>query len=286
MVTGRIRMALGILGTALAMRIPAAGEIPAPEIPADVARIINRGVIVVAMTREDAEPFFWVDPAGNLVGLDVDLAADIASNLGVRVEFARTAATFDALVDMVATRQADIAVSCLSRTPKRSLKVLFSQPYLCLHQALILNRLKTARLATGGRARAWLNAPEIRLGTVRGSSYVDFAQRYYPKAGLSQYDDFPQAAADVVAGRLHAVIYDDSMILDWSRSHPAEALYVEAKVMKETEDPICIAIYWEDRHLQSWLNDYLNSVESEGLLPELREKYLGEEHRLLERRTP
>ena len=67
--------------------------------PPDIRRIVKRGELIVAMHREDGAPFYTLDKAGQLCGLDVDLAESIAQTLGVKVRFDRSSATFDGLVD-------------------------------------------------------------------------------------------------------------------------------------------------------------------------------------------
>jgi polar amino acid transport system substrate-binding protein len=60
----------------------------APDLRApDIKTILDRGELIVAMTAGDQPPFYYVEPEGQLAGLDATLARDIASRLGVKVSF-------------------------------------------------------------------------------------------------------------------------------------------------------------------------------------------------------
>ena len=85
----------------------------------DIARIVNRGELVVAMYRVDQPPFFYVK-GGELMGIEVDLAKAIAKELKVSVRFDRSPATFNEVVDVVARQDADLGISKLSRTLARA----------------------------------------------------------------------------------------------------------------------------------------------------------------------
>ena len=80
-------------------------------LPPDIERIRSSGELRVAMTADLWPPFFFLNKNKELMGLDVDLATEIARRLGVRVRFVREAKTFDEIVTMVVDRRADIAVA-------------------------------------------------------------------------------------------------------------------------------------------------------------------------------
>ena len=118
----------GLGGTAATpsplVRVPD-GRMLAP----DIARIVNRGELVVAILAQDTPPFVY-EKEGDLRGVDIDLVREIGKQLKVPVRFDRTAKTYDGVVELVANGQADMAVSKLARTLKRAQTVLFSEPYM------------------------------------------------------------------------------------------------------------------------------------------------------------
>lgn len=256
----------------------------------ELERILSRGELIVGMHKEDSPPFFMQNRDNTLSGLDVELAYEISRSLGVSISFLRDAETFDEVVDMVKEGRADIAISSLSQTPKRALFVSFTKPYVELHQALLLNRLKASRYQVDIGQEAsrteeendfagyeWLTTSHIDIGTIAGSSYIDFAHRDYPKAQVVPFDSFSDAAASLLVGRLDAVLYDDAFVKSWTTHNTQEILFVRPLVISNRRDPIAIAVHWNERQLLSWLNTELEALESNGTLKKLKAYYLESE---------
>lgn len=242
----------------------------------DISRILTNKKLIVSMLNDDVggAPFFALDKEGNLFGIDVELAKDIARNFGVEVEFLREARTYDEVIDIVAAGRADIGLSCLSPTRVRAMKASFTVPYVRFYHGILINRMQTKGIPRDASPRKWLDSEKMALGTLEGSSYMEFAKLDYPKVKLVEYPDFDTAAIDVVSGKITAAIFDDFTVTQWVDKHPADVLYVQARIMKEREDPICMAVSWQDAHLLQWLNLYLSSIESDGYLARLRTEYV------------
>lgn len=240
----------------------------------DIERIIERGKIIVAMLDEDNPPFFMHDAQGNFCGLDVDLANDIAKKLGVRVEFNRKARTFDEIVELVFTKEADVAISYLSKTLERAKKVIFTDAYVTLYQTLVVNRLKAAQRKWGNNPMKFLNDKTITISTLKESSYITFAKELFPLATIVPYDNIELAFDDAKNGKVQAAFFDNIFTKGWHNSHPDAALYVQTIICRDKEDPIAMAVHWEDIHLYEWLNQYLRAVIKDGTVDKLINKYL------------
>ena len=57
-----------------------------------VDAIKQRGTLIVGV-KADYKPFGYRDPTGNIVGIEPDLAADVAKRLGVKLELVSVAAS-------------------------------------------------------------------------------------------------------------------------------------------------------------------------------------------------
>jgi Na+/H+-dicarboxylate symporter/ABC-type amino acid transport substrate-binding protein len=90
-------------------------------------RIRARGVLRV-LTLPDRLPYAFENRDGRLVGLDVEMAQALATDLGVGVMFYRADA--DRLNALLADGVCDIAMSGVVLSPERAADVLFSSPYL------------------------------------------------------------------------------------------------------------------------------------------------------------
>lgn len=253
------------LFTFLLVGVLLSGVAYAEQLPSDMQRIRSNGKLVVAMYFEDVPPFFMHAKNGSFFGFEVELATDIAERLGVKVEFNRSAKTFDELINLVTEKKADIAVSMVSNTLARAMRVRFTDPYIVLHQSLLINRLKIAQ-AKGNETdvNAILNKKGVEIGVIEGTSYVAFAKKDYPNATIIPYKDWASVVKDVLSAKIFAVLYDEIEIRNWHKKNPEGALYVQTVIMENKEDTIAIAVNPEDEQLWVWLNLYLKQIKTDG----------------------
>lgn len=257
---------------AVAEATPAAAVSSAPASPAapstlvkvpdgrllapDIARIVMRGELVVAMLGVDTPPFFY-EKKGELVGLEVDLAKAIAKELGVAIRFNRSAQTFNGVVDRIARGEADIAVSKLSRTLARSQVISFSQPYLSLNHALILNRVKFAQFA---RDRA---LPDVirnftgTVGVIAKSSFADYAKRNFPQAKIVEYPGWGDVLKALDRGDIIGAYRDEFEVKRILKSDPTASLVLRTVTFKDLDDTLGIAVGIQDPTLLAFINQFL-----------------------------
>jgi polar amino acid transport system substrate-binding protein len=222
----------------------------------DIARIVMRGEIVVAMLGVDTPPFFY-EKKGELVGLEVDLAKAIAKELGVNIRFNRTAQTFNGVVDRIARGEADIAVSKLSRTLARSQIISFSQPYLSLNHALILNRVKFAQFARDRALPDVIRGFTGSIGVIAKSSFSDYAKRNFPKAKVVEYPGWPEVLKALDRGDIIGAYRDEFEIKRILKSDPTASLVLRTVTFKDLEDTLGIAVGINDPVLLSFINEFL-----------------------------
>ena len=246
-----------------------------PELAPDIQRIINRGKIIVAMHKDDVPPFSMTKQ-GKFTGIDVEIAREIALKLGVDLQFNRQSKTYDEVVEFVAQGKADIAVSLVSSSLKRAKFVFFSKPYMVLKQALLINRLGLASLKKSSAnkdIRIQLNQSGVKIGTMRSTSYVGYAQEDFPQAKIILYDSWEKIIAEVRAGKLLAAFYDEIEINNWNKAHPEDSLYLKTKILTHRVDPLAIVVNQKDTALLEWINLYIRHAELKGHLQRLKLKY-------------
>lgn len=241
--------------------------------PSDLQDIFNRKRIVIAMIDFDVFPFVMSDKKGNLYGFDVEMAIDIAKELDVDIEFNRAAHTFDQVVDIVSRGMADIGISCLSIDLSRSKKVLFTEPYLVLREALLVNRLKVASLNGKIDRVEFLKNSHVDIGVLAGSSQVEFAGALFPRGNVKVYDSLQDEISAAVRGDVHAVLTDELEIERLIHEHPDLLLNLQAVILDHTEDSIAIAVPTSSSHLLSWLNHYVKTKRKEITGEEVMDRY-------------
>jgi len=78
-------------------------------------------------TAAITEPFSFVDGSRQVVGLDIELANRFANKLGRKLEIVNM--DFGGMIPALAAGKVDIIGACITITPERAERVLFSQPY-------------------------------------------------------------------------------------------------------------------------------------------------------------
>jgi ABC-type amino acid transport substrate-binding protein len=257
----QIRQSLGVLLTFLFVVWTSAIQAQAPgrvekNYPPDIRRILERGELVVAIPKWDLSPFFFAKD-GQLHGVDIETAQGLAKALGTKVRFDRVAASFDEVVDVVARGDADLGVAELSRTLPRSLRVRFSEPYLVMHQAMLINRLRLAALTIGKDSEVVIKHFPGVLGVRGKSSYVGSAADYFPDAKVVEYPDWGSAVRAVKSGQIDALYSDELEVKSEMRMDPRNALVLKPVVFTDTRDSIAIAVHPESHQLLSFINLYL-----------------------------
>lgn len=274
MTMGRNPLVLRVLAAWLFVAIGIRGGRAQGDLPPDIARIMAAGELRIAMTADLWPPFFYLNKRNKLAGLDVELATDIARQLGVRVRFVREAKTFDEIVTMVVDRRADIAVSYLSDTLDRAKLVRFTRPYVQVRPAVLINRAFAGAARRGDDHRSILNHPSAKIGVTKGSSAEGFASADYPLAKIISYDTWAEITRDVANDTLAAGVSDEIDAKSWQTAHPEGAIAIETVIRQGPPDTMGIAVNREDRHLLYWLDHFLTLKDRDGSLHRLHAKYI------------
>jgi polar amino acid transport system substrate-binding protein len=271
MLRRRILFGLGLAGLGGVPRLARAAG--ASALAPDIARIRERGRLVVAVAGFATPPFVTIGTDGAPIGTDIDMATDMAKALGVGLAFDHRARTVDEMIDIVAARDADLAISKLSETLDRALRVRFSRPYLVLHQALLLNRLRFAQTAKGRDPIEVVQESGASIGVVAGSAYVEYAKRLLPRARLRDYADWPSMIDAVRRGDVVAAYGDELDVKHALMADPAAPLQLRPAILADTRDPIGIALPWDSLSLLAWVDLYLETAAKPLDVDELLARY-------------
>lgn len=272
---------LALLVAAVGAPVAALAQAPAAS---DIDRIVGRGTLRVAAYQNDLPPFIFKTEDGSLDGIDVKLSQEIARRLGVQVEFIRTTTNFNELPAMLVERKADLIVSALSTTLGRAKSIRFTQPYVRLRKAIMINRLKTVGLVDTAADVLKLDRDDITIGVNQGSAYAQFARELFPNATLRTYPRHREAAPELQSGAIQAYLCDETCSNSYNRKQPWQkdrpfpewGLYVQTFFIPGGTDPIAIGVHPDDAMLQEWLNHYLASAADDGSLAALTGRFLDQ----------
>lgn len=234
------------------VRVPD-GRLLAP----DIARIVTRGELVVAMLKVDTPPFFFFDDAGQWTGLEVGLAQSLAKELGVKLRFNREAGTFNAVVDLLANGQADLAISKLSRTLARTQTIAFSDAYLTLNHSLILNRVKFAQISHGRPLPEVIRNFNGSIGVIAKSSFADYARTNFPHAKVQEFPTWNEVLVALHKGEIVSAYRDEFEVKRVLKADPTVSLVLRTVTLKDLEDTLGIGVAVTDTTLLAYVNQFL-----------------------------
>ena len=142
-----IMMAFTVSGCSSKEEKKPAASAPAATAPVDdsLAKIKAKGRLVVGINAEFA-PFEFhtmINGKDTIVGFDLDMARDIAKDMGVQLELKEL--SFDALLTTLQSGQVDVIISGLSATEERRKTVDFSIPYYKGEQVVLTTKGKLAK---------------------------------------------------------------------------------------------------------------------------------------------
>ena len=141
-----------------------------------------------------------------MVGVDVDIAQDIADGLGVDLEVINVA--FDSLSMYLENGEADLALAAITVTEDRAESMEFSDPYCDAYQYIVVkeddDKVKTIDDLAGyiigvhlGTTGDFLASDEVNMGVLAGTG-----------ASVQQYKDLTIAAMGLKAGDVQAIVCD------------------------------------------------------------------------------
>ncbi len=253
--------------TAPASAPPSAAQ-SAPELPPesafpDIQRILDAGVLRIAILAEDVPPMIMTGKDGAPAGAEGDLARDLARKLGVEAEFVRSAETYDGVVDQVAALEADLGVSFISASVSRALRVYFSEPYIRQSARVFYHRTEFARLKRDYdidklmdiASSAAIDAVEI--GVLDGSVYRTMLERDFPRVRIEPFPSLEEMMDSVREGRIFGGVHGGLQLAFYMRERPSTAIHVAIDQEARTPSDICIAVRPDAPNLLRWVNVYL-----------------------------
>ena len=165
-----------------------------------LSAVRSRGVLLVGATG-DYRPMSYLEPeTGEYVGFDAALAEDLASALGVRLEFVPT--TWPTLMDDTLAGKFDLAVCGITITSARKELALMSDGYLG-NGKTVLCRAEDADKYISLEA---INRPEVRVMENPGGLNEKFARANLPQAALTIHPVNKEIPGLVASGKADVMI--------------------------------------------------------------------------------
>jgi polar amino acid transport system substrate-binding protein len=189
----RIAIASGALLTLFAAIAPAAAQDA-------LQKIKQRGTLIVGI-KNDYKPWGFVEANGEIVGMEIDLAKDVAQRLGTKLELVPVTAANR--MEFLQQGRIDLIIATMGDTPQRRQVVGMIEPNYYAGGTNVLAR-KSARLTD------WKELKGQKVCAVEGAYYNRrVAQLYGPE--LVVFPAVPEAFNALQGGACVGFLFDSTL---------------------------------------------------------------------------
>lgn len=221
-------------------------------------QVVQRGVLRVGFST--FVPWAMQDKKGEFIGYEIDVAKRLAQDLGVKAQFEPT--QWSGIIPALLSGKFDIIIGGMSIQPQRGLKVNFTIPYEYSGMSIVADKAKAGKFKT----LADFDRPDVVLAVRQGTTAVDAAKKYMPKAQLKLFDQEAQTIQEVLNGRAHAVVASDPFPAFQALKYPDKLVLPLPDPF--TKEPIAFAVRKGDPDFVNFLDGWIRMVNDEGWLAE------------------
>jgi polar amino acid transport system substrate-binding protein len=226
-----------------------------------LAQITEKGEISFAMSG-GYPPFNYYDKDNNLVGFDVDIAAEVARRLGVELKPVTTA--WDGILEGLLAARYDGILGSMGITPERLERVDFSDPYYLDGSQLVV------------RADSSITGPDAlqnaSVALVTGTTFEADAAAMTGVADVKLFEDDNQTLSELRNGRVDGVITGYFVAVNAVNEFPNDFKLAGDRIRAEE---IAVAIRKENADLVSAINEALSAMRQDGTYAQISEKWFG-----------
>ena len=211
---------------------------------------------LIMATEAGFAPYEYTEDGVTVVGVDVDIANEIAKAMGKELEIQNM--NFDSALLSVQQGKVDFAAAGISVTPEREEQMDFSIEYTTSRQVVVVN--KAAQRVTSVDGVTADTVVGVQTGTVADT----YCKDDLGVKDLKQYNKFMEAAMDLKNDKIDCIIMD---------SLPAEEMVKENDDLEILEgevftDKYAIAVQKGNTELLDQINEVLQKLVDEGKVDE------------------
>ena len=225
--------------------------------------ILSDGVLKVGTTG-DWNPMSVRDPATNSYkGFDIDIMTELATDLGVEVEFVPT--DWKTLVNGVVAGQYHITGSA-SISPARMKAAGFSESYISVE----IMPFTAAENAGKYASHEDINQPDVKVATTLGTSFEKLVRDWYPNADIKVVEAPARGYQEVLAGRADVFITSNIEGATLAAKHGVVAV---TGAESRAPTPIAMLLPQTDQVWINYVNNWVKVKQAKGFFEANKAKW-------------
>lgn len=223
--------------------------------------IQNRGEIIIG-TDATYPPMESIDEQGNFLGMDIDIANEIALDLDVKARFVNIA--WEDIFDAVREGRVDIIISSITITSDRIRIMDFSDPYFNAGQVVIV------KIGNQDINRAQ-DLKNYNVGVQLGTTSEEEVKKYVSDPSfVKTYENYNLAKDDLLIGKIDAIVTDYPGAVGLTAQE--ESLEIVGQPF--TQEFYGVVTQKGQQVLLSQINNTIRRLKIEGKLKVLEQKWL------------
>lgn len=204
------------------------------------------------------EPWAIKNKNQNLDGFEIQIAKQLAKDLGVTPEF--KIVDWEDLLNKLEARELDIIIAGMAITPERALRVNFSIPYATSGISIAACLPKTKNM----NALDELNDKKVIIGSVSNTVSENIANQVFSKATLKSFTKSEDAINAVKNGDIHALVASSPIPQFLAIKYPDQVDVPLSKPLLSYKTGM--AINKGEQEFLNYLNSWITARDAEGWL--------------------
>jgi Na+/H+-dicarboxylate symporter/ABC-type amino acid transport substrate-binding protein len=225
--------------------------------------IRSAGVLRAGYYR-DALPFGYFNSAGDLVGLDVEVAHLLARELGARLEFFPI--SLETVASQLSQHQIDIAFASIPGNTELFAKVRLVEPHLEVRLGLVVPDHRREEFESVDAIR---RMKDVRVGVSAGTYFADKLREAFPNLQVvtlgSTREFFEKKNADVLLTSAEGGSA-------WTLLYPAYTVVVPTP--SKVFQPLSYAVARDNAELGEFLDHWVRLKKADGTIDRLRDHWI------------
>ena len=263
MIMGKKRVITTATAIMMALMFCLAGSVAADDINKQLAKssiidkVIRKGKLRVGLAS--FVPWAMQDKKGEWVGFEIDVAKQLAEDMGVKIEFVPT--KWEGLIPSLLTGKFDMIIAGMTGTPQRALKINFTNPYDYSGMNVVVHKNFAAGVTDYMQLDKKGNTIVSRVGTTGGA----LAKKTYKNATVRLFPDEGPMVQELLNGKATALLASAPQPAQLAAKYPETLVFLDKNLVQQ---PICIGVPKGDPDTLAYLNNWITTVRNNGFIQE------------------
>ena len=238
-----------------------AGPAAADEINQELAKssiidkVMRKGTLRVGLSS--FVPWAMQDKKGEWIGFEIDVAKQLAEDMGVKIEFVPT--KWEGLIPSLLTGKFDLIIAGMTGTPQRALKINFTIPYDYSGMNVVVHR----DFAEGITDYMDLDKEGNTIVSRVGTTGAALAKETYKNATVRLFPDEGPMVQELLNGKATALLASAPQPAQLAAKYPETLMFLDKNLVQQ---PICIGVPKGDPDTLAYLNNWITTVRNNGFI--------------------